>query len=283
MNMGLKFDISEIEKYILEEIRKNKDFLFNELDLQMLVARALEKEFKEGYRVHLEYHLPKGWNNTFDKEYSRWGTEKPYFDIVLESMSDDGTPSRFIAIELKYKLKEVSSDNNFSRFGTKPEKANVILVTNHSAENEGRYDFWKDVKRLELLKTCFSENVIGGIAIFVTNQPSYMITDGGNKYSQFDFREDNAIGTGGFMYWDYTGKQICQNSGVCGDDFCKSTPCGERLREPSSNNHNRGLSWADYVRPNFSLKNTYFGKWFPSKEGFSGPMSNLFYCYYVTV
>ena len=46
------------------------DFLFNELDLQMFVARALAEVFSKNYKIHLEYHLPKGWKENFDKDYS---------------------------------------------------------------------------------------------------------------------------------------------------------------------------------------------------------------------
>ena len=101
---NIEFTPQSIEEYILEELKGNKDFLFNELDLQMFVARALEKKFSKNYKIHLEYHLPKGWNEKFDNDYLRWGTEKPYFDIVLENPEE----LKFIAIEMKYKLKEVN-------------------------------------------------------------------------------------------------------------------------------------------------------------------------------
>lgn len=66
---GLKFTPETIEKYILQKLEENKDFLFNELDLQMFVARSLKKEFSDNYKIHLEYHLPKGWNKKFDEDY----------------------------------------------------------------------------------------------------------------------------------------------------------------------------------------------------------------------
>ena len=72
---NIPFKPKAIRKYLIEQLKENKDFLFNELDLQMFVVRALECEFKEGYRVHLEYHLPKGWNKDFDDGYARWQTD----------------------------------------------------------------------------------------------------------------------------------------------------------------------------------------------------------------
>lgn len=99
----------------------------------------------------MEYYLPKGWNTGFDGDHERWGTEKPYFDIVIEKVGERPEDSKFIAIELKYKHTAVESD--IWRFGTY--NKNIPLVTDQAAENEGRYDFWKDVKRLELLKKTF--------------------------------------------------------------------------------------------------------------------------------
>ena len=177
---NIEFTPQSLEEYILDELKDNKDFLFNELDLQMFVARALEKEFSENYKIHLEYHLPKGWNKKFDEDYSRWGTEIPYIDIVLEK---EGENPKFIAIELKYKLKKIQ-DKDLMRFGTKPEGGDIILVTNQSAQNNARYDFWKDVKRIELLTKHF-DKVIGGIAMLVTNDESYKTTKEGSNYSAF--------------------------------------------------------------------------------------------------
>ena len=36
-------------------------------------------------------------------------------------------------------------------------------------------------------------------------------------------------------------------------------------------------SWKDYVRPDFTLKYAYNGTWYPSKEGFCGPTSQILY------
>ena len=183
---SLEFTPESIRDYIISRLSKNCDFLFNELDLQMFVARALADKFKDGYRIYLEYRLPKYWNANFDKDYSRWG-ETPYFDIVVE----DSKKQKFIAIELKYKLGEVPLDPNssFTRFGTScPVDEEIKLVTDQSAQNEGRYDFWKDVKRLELLGEHF-ENVVGGVAVFVTNDKTYHKIQGNFKYSQFAFNQ----------------------------------------------------------------------------------------------
>lgn len=266
----INFEIEPIRDYIIGKLAENQCLLFNELDLQMFVARALEQVFKieDGYIVHLEYRLPKGWSLEFDDEYKHWG-ETPYFDIVLE----DKNNNHFIGIELKYKLKKIDLPKStvMQRFGCSPDSNNeqqITLVSNQGAENEGRYDFWKDVKRLELLGQCFKNNVDGGIAIFVTNQLNYKLSDekhDTNKYSCFNLTDTKE----GFLYWRYDGKEsskICQIQCECGEGQCCKTACGERLKkQPKRYSEAKdgiwGSKWCHFVRPNFSLKQKYSGIW----------------------
>lgn len=282
----IEFTPESIREYIINKLKENKEFLFNELDLQMFVARTLENVFKEGYRLHLEYRLPKKWNKGFDEDYARWG-ETPYFDIVLEKTGEN---PRFIAIELKYKLKEVRLEKgvNFARFGIIPyydsdEAEPITLVTNQSAENEGRYDFWKDVKRIELLASHF-HSVQGGIALFLTNQGSYKETNSDNKYSPFNFTSPKT----GFLHWYYK-TPICGKVETCGN--CNLIPCGEQRKEqPKRYNETEsgkwGTHWNHYLRPNFCLEGSYVGVWDEEIElniDQEGSQKEKFYCYSVVI
>lgn len=275
-----------IRDYIISQLKENAHFLFNELDLQMFVARSLEGKFKNGYRVHLEYRLPKKWNKDFDKEYERWG-ETPYFDIVLERIGEN---PGFIAIELKYKLKEVRLNKgvNFTRFGESPSyntegKDKIPLVTNQSAEDEGRYDFWKDVKRIELLTNHFSR-IEGGVALFLTNQKSYISNNSENKCTKFNLTTEPKTG---FLHWDYNKSRICISQGNCGDCDCKKKPCGEKVKEkPAKYEGDWGSEWNHWKRPNFSLDGTYEGKWYEDiklKIDQEGCQVVNFYCYSVLI
>lgn len=272
-----EFTLENVRECILTAIRDNKAFLFNELDLQMFVARKL----KEGFDcdIHFEYRLPDEWNQSFYQSYKAWG-ETPYFDLVLEH------GGKFIAIELKYKLKDVpyNPDYPFTRFGVGPDREGITLVTDHSAENEGRYDFWKDVKRIELLTEHF-RNVIGGISVFLTNQQRYTKCTECYKYSPFCFTETKGEE---FLYWK---RKTCMKGRSECDGKCEGTPCGEQKREKPR--WYKGMNWEDelqsYVRPNFRLKRKYDGCWLPQTqgglgtEGFKGAMDQTFYCYHVTV
>ena len=180
--MEKKYDktIVSVKDMLLQFIRQNKRMFFNERDLQMYLALKLEKsgDFDE---VFMEYHLPKGFNEVFDLGYKAWQTETPSIDIVLKIKGEE----KYIAIELKNKLKAISGE--CTRFGQTSQKKE--LVKNQSAQNIGRYQFWKDVKRLELLKESY-KNVIGGIALFLTNDANYLKTTKGADYEDFGMSEN---------------------------------------------------------------------------------------------
>ena len=65
-----------------------------------------------------------------------------------------------VAVELKYKTRGIAVVHNDERF----------LLADQAAQDLGRYDFLKDIQRLELL-----QNLSGckGIAVFLTNDSAY--------------------------------------------------------------------------------------------------------------
>ena len=48
----------------------------------------------------------------------------------------------------------------------------VVVMKNQGAQDLGMYDFWKDVRRVELVRRRFAK-VKGGLSVFVTNDPLY--------------------------------------------------------------------------------------------------------------
>ena len=78
-------------------------------------------------------------------------------DIVVQ----DG--ETLIPIELKYKTKGFSG-----KFGDVD-----IVLKNHGAQDQGRYDFLKDIERLEGFCGCKKYTVGTGYAIFLTNDSMY--------------------------------------------------------------------------------------------------------------
>lgn len=151
-------------------LRENEKLLFNERDLQMHLAVYL-KERGHYDRVEVEYYLPTEMLPEYKKLATR--NERLYLDIVVAK------EGKYVPIELKYKTKEVAVA--MERFGepfseaedsgTGVSKGHGALKS-HGAQDLGRYDFWKDVKRLELVKNRFG-NVEGGLAVFLTNDTTY--------------------------------------------------------------------------------------------------------------
>lgn len=143
-----------------------KELFFNEKDLQLHLALFL-KETKHYCDVDVEYYVPKeelGKNETDDYKKYVWNSQL-YIDIVVQA---DG---RYIPIELKYTTKRV--ERKINRFGESLNgNGKVEVLKNHGAQNHRSYDFWKDVRRLELLKKRFSK-IEAGFAVFLTNDASY--------------------------------------------------------------------------------------------------------------
>ena len=134
----------------------NKDLLFNERDLQMHLATFLRMT---GHYddVDVEYYVPlselKGyiWNNELR------------MDVLVRKGKE------FLPIELKYKTRTVRK--KLLRFG-EPVAEEVEVMKNQGAHDLGKYDFWKDVRRIEIVRNRFG-SIKNGLAVFVTNDPMY--------------------------------------------------------------------------------------------------------------
>lgn len=136
------------------------ELLFNERDLQMHLALRL-RESPHGYDdVDLEYYVPRDELNGYV-----WESE-----LRLDLVVRQGT--EFLPVELKYKTRSIT--RRIERFGELLSDE-AVVVKNQGAQDLGRYDFWKDVRRLELVRRRFAA-VKNGLALFVTNDPSYLKT-----------------------------------------------------------------------------------------------------------
>lgn len=142
---------------VIAFLEGNKELLFNERDFQMHLATWLRNSANHYDDVDVEYYVP--WQEL--KNYV-WKSELR-LDIVVKK---DG---EYCPIELKYKTKKV--ERQISRFDELLDEK-VIVMKNQGAQDLGMYDFWKDVRRIELVRNRF-ERVKGGLAVFVTNDVFY--------------------------------------------------------------------------------------------------------------
>ena len=145
---------TDIQQYL---DRKDGEMLFNERDLQMHLALHL---IATGHYddVDVEYYVPHG-----QLENYIWKNELK-LDILVRK--DD----EFLPVELKYKTKRHSK--KLMRFNEEMPD-DVEVLKNQGAQDLGMYDFWKDVRRVELVRRRFAA-VKNGLAVFVTNDASYL-------------------------------------------------------------------------------------------------------------
>ena len=138
-------------------LESNEELLFNERDLQMHLATWLRKSANVYDDVDMEYYVPKSELDNY-----KWNSELR-LDIVVKK---DG---EYCPVELKYKTKKV--ERQITRFDEVLHDK-VVVMKNQGAQDLGMYDFWKDVRRVELVKNRF-KMVKSGLAVFVTNDLLY--------------------------------------------------------------------------------------------------------------
>ena len=138
-------------------LESNEELLFNERDFQMHLVTWLRNSANRYDDVDVEYYVP-----CQELDNYVWDSELR-LDIVVKK---DG---EYCPVELKYKTKKV--ERKISRFD-EALSDDVVVMKNQGAQDLGMYDFWKDVRRVELVRNRF-ERVKGGLAVFVTNDGFY--------------------------------------------------------------------------------------------------------------
>ena len=138
-------------------LESNNELLFNERDFQMHLATWLRSSNNSYDDVDVEYYVPRQ-----ELDGYIWDSELR-LDIVVKKNGE------YCPIELKYKTKKVEC--KITRFDEKLSN-NVVVMKNQGAQDLGMYDFWKDVRRVELVSKRF-DRVKGGLAVFVTNDALY--------------------------------------------------------------------------------------------------------------
>lgn len=149
--------VEAVRNDVFAFLESNDELLFNERDFQMHLATWLRNSTNHYDDVDVEYYVPRQELDNYI-----WDSELR-LDIVVKK---DG---EYCPVELKYKTKKV--ERKISRFD-EDLTADVVVMKNQGAQDLGMYDFWKDVRRVELVRNRF-ERVKGGLAVFVTNDGFY--------------------------------------------------------------------------------------------------------------
>ena len=181
----------DVEAYL----RSPRGIIINERDLQVSLAAYLRNSANKYDAVEVEYLVPieelvkfssQTWQEKLKKKYPQPDSPKlqPEADYPWNNKSSMWVDivvcheGEFVPIELKYATKPVNMASPLTRFGEPLlNNTNVQIVKDQAANDVIMYNFWKDVRRIELLKHRYSQ-ISGGIALLVTNSKTYW--GGGN-------------------------------------------------------------------------------------------------------
>lgn len=129
---------------VLERLAGRRPVFHSEADFRFALAWQIAQETSDSVRL--------------ERPFSIEGANR-YLDIWLRSPG--------IAIELKYKTRRLSTEHGGERFSLKSQ----------GAHDHGRYDFIKDIQRLEKIATGRrvekGTKFLRGFAVLLTNDPAY--------------------------------------------------------------------------------------------------------------
>lgn len=183
MDMTVSELASEVRADIERFIERQQELLYNEFDFQMQLTLALRGSGKYD-DVDAEYYLPNSVVEGYD-----WDSNM-YLDIVVSRNGE------YVPVELKYTTRSVRRDVKLLGRDFK----NVEITRNQGAQDNIRYNFWKDVRRIELVKKLFPD-VKSGMAVFLTSDPAYTRSPRpGSSNAPFSMASDHTIG-GGVIDW----------------------------------------------------------------------------------
>lgn len=159
----------ELFSQTVSKLLSRDDTSLSEAQLKYSLAWELRRILPQNYSIYLEYPI---------REQKDDGTEtRKYHDIVIKG---DG---KFCVIELKYKTK--AKDVRFD--------GKMFSLKTHGAQDLGRYDFLKDVERIEHYKKS-NANFDCGYSVIITNDSVYWTREGLNKiYQSFALNEGRII------------------------------------------------------------------------------------------
>ena len=152
---------------LLMEMAESRKVFHSEADFQHSLAWRIHQTKPES-QIRLEFPMPVEHR-------------KLYVDIWL--------PKEKTAAELKYATRSLELEHNGEYFA----------LRNHGAHNQRRYDFLKDIHRLELMCSK-SESCEAGHAVLLTNDPLYW-NPTSRKTMDSDFRVHEGREISGELAW----------------------------------------------------------------------------------
>lgn len=180
--------LQQVRTDVMQFLSGESVLFSNESDLQLRLSCYLKLSGHYD-RVEVEYYVPFQELQRLDPSLTTanfpWDSDL-YIDIVVEK---DG---QFVPIELKYPTKDIWGA--FTQFGVAV-TAKVPMLKNQGAQDIVRYNYWKDVRRIEALRQAYAKTIDGGLAIMVTNDPSYQNnpTNPSVGYANFSIKNGRTV------------------------------------------------------------------------------------------
>ena len=176
---------------VMAELAKTRPIFHSEDDFKFALAWQIH-EMMQDIQIRLEYRHSEG----------------VYMDIWIRSHR--------LAVELKYKTKRLVALDD----------SEVFHLKEQGARNHGRYDFLKDIERVE--------SAVSGFAIILTNEPAYWgehsVRQSSNDYN---FRIHEGREVSGELNWR--------------DPEAGAAKSGDR-QEPTTLSGSYNLRWKEYSR-----------------------------------
>ena len=175
---------NQIQQQIIAALNLRNSFFLRELDIQIYLANYfINTNLYDN--VYVEYHIPSNIIPNYP-----WG-DNIYIDIVLE------INGLYYPIEIKFKTK-----NQVLPLMVFGNNVNITLGQ-HGAGNIGCYDFWKDVKRIELFEQSFP-NIERGMVLFISNDDTYQVAprNANVGYAQFSIHHGRVVTINTILDWN---------------------------------------------------------------------------------
>ena len=151
-----------------DKIKKwDLDIILMELAVQRPVFQN-EMDFQFSFAWQIKMKFPN-WNIRFEKNLTDEEDEKRKMDLWIEGENT-------YAIELKYPTQELFHEVNNE----------IFKLRNKSAVDYARYDFLKDIKRME--EAVSNNTNVKGYAILITNDMSIELPPTKDDVADFQFR-----------------------------------------------------------------------------------------------
>ena len=158
---------------IIDKLKSKRKVFYSESDFQFALAWEIQKYYeKADVKVRLEY--PNSQGNDFSNPQ-----KMEYVDIIVI------LDNKIYPIELKYKTKSLTVVDNDETY----------CLKNQGAQNFGRYEYLKDIQRIE--KFLEKKDFQCGYAILLTNAELYWSKNNpDNMDAQFQIEDgDTKTGT----------------------------------------------------------------------------------------